>query len=103
MVVAPLTVAFILLVTVNVNVAVLEQLPDVARIEYVLVAVGETEMVPVLAPVFHTYELPPDAVSVVGLPGQIVVLPEIDAVMPFETVTVTLAVSAQPPLPTKTE
>lgn len=41
--------------------------------------------------------------SVVGLPGQIVVFPEIEAVMPFDTVTVTAAVSAQLPLPTNTE
>ena len=54
-------------------------------------------------PVFHKYVAPPDAVSVVGLPGQIVVFPEIDAVIPFETVTTVLAVSAQLPLPTKTE
>ena len=41
--------------------------------------------------------------SVVGLPGQIVVFPEMAAVIPLETVTVTAAVSAQLPLPTKTE
>ena len=47
--------------------------------------------------------LPPDAVKVVGLPGQIVVFPETDAVMPLEIFTIMLAVSAQLPLPTITE
>jgi hypothetical protein len=47
--------------------------------------------------------LPPEAVRVAELPGQIVVLPEMLAVIPFETITVTFAVSVQLPIPTTTE
>ncbi len=60
-------------------------------------------MVAVVAPVVQEKFVPPEAVSVVLSPLQIVVLPEIIAVMLELTVTVMLAVSAQVPDETITE
>jgi hypothetical protein len=73
--------------------------------EYVVVVAGETvieEDVEVVPPL-HTYELPPEAVSVVLPPVHIELAPVIPALIAGLTVTVTLALSLHVPLLTKTE
>ena len=57
----------------------------------------------VVAPVFHKYVLPPDAVSVAACPAQTVILPETVAEGMGETKTVTNAISEQEPKETITE
>ena len=70
---------------------------------YVVFAVGETEIVFEVAPVFHAYVPPPLAVRVVTSPIQIFVLPEIFAVGAAPIVTVVAAVLLQEPFETITE
>ena len=57
---------------------------------------GLTVMLTVLTPVLHRYVDPPDAVSVVELPAQSVVLPAIVIVGKGFTVTVISAVPVHP-------
>ena len=63
-------------VTVTVWVAVTEPQPFIAVTVYV--PDDDTVMAEEAAPVFHKYELPPDAVSTTLLPVQIFVLPLAD-------------------------
>jgi hypothetical protein len=65
-------------VTVTVWVAVTEPQPFVAVTVYV--PDDDTVMAEEAAPVFHKYELPPDAVSTTLLPVQIFVLPLADII-----------------------
>ena len=69
---------------------------------YDVVEAGVTVMADVVAPVFHEYVVPPDAVSVVLLPAHIDVVPEILGVGEGLTVMVTLVLSEHEPLLTTT-
>ena len=60
--------------------------------EYPVVEEGETMIEEAVAPVFHRYDVPPDAVSVAVSPIQMEVLPEIAGLGRDETITVTEAV-----------
>jgi hypothetical protein len=69
---------------------------------YVVGDDGDTVMLAVLAPVFHTYVVPPLPVMVVLVPGHTLVLPVMVGVGLFTTVTCTVAVPLQVPLVTVT-
>jgi hypothetical protein len=69
---------------------------------YIVVAIGDTVILLVVAPVFHEYVPPPVAVNVVLLPRHIELIPLMDATGEGLTITVTLELSVQEPLVTKT-
>ena len=68
-----------------------------------VVTVGTTMIVADVAPVFHEYALPPDAVSVVLLPDVMVTLPDTEIFGEIPTNTVAVAVSVHEPDDTITE
>jgi hypothetical protein len=82
--------------------AVSEHPPLETMTEYEEDTAGETVMDEVVFPLLHTNADPPEAVSVVLLPEQMVVFPLIAAVMAPVTFTVATAVPVQIPLLTCT-
>ena len=63
---------------------------------YAVVLAGDTVMLAVVAPVFHSYPEPPLAVRVVFSPSQMMVSPVMAAFGSGFTVTIRLAASVQP-------
>lgn len=101
---AGFTVGLILGVTVTEVVARSVHPPAlVTTTEYVELEVGLTVMETVVCPVFQEYVPPPPAVSVVGLPAQMVAAGEAVAAGGGMMLTVMLVESLHPPLDTTTE
>jgi hypothetical protein len=73
-----------------------QPLASVAVTVNVVVVVGDTVMLVVVAPLFHAYVLPPLAVSAVLSPLQMTLSPVIAGVGNGLTVTVTLVLAWQP-------
>ena len=84
-----------LTVTVT-DVAAEHPLASVTVTEYVVVAAGLTEMEAVFCPLLQEYEVPPEAVSVVGSPLQMTLSPVITGDGSGFTVTVTEVAAEQP-------
>ena len=82
--------------TVTFATAVLEQDPLETVTVYEVLAVGETEIPAVAAPVFHEYVPPPEAVRAVELPEQSVVVPAMAAAGTAFTTALTVAVAVHP-------
>ena len=81
---------------VTVTDVLLEQEPFETVTEYVDVDVITGVMEEVVAPVLHTYEVPPEALSVAELPAQIDCVPLMLAVGSEFSVTFALEVFVQP-------
>ena len=72
------------------------QVPAETITEYVVPVVGETVMTEVVAVVFQEYVSPPEAVSTVDCPEQMVLFPETEATGGGATFTVIISVSVHP-------
>lgn len=89
-------------IMVTVMLAVSAHVPLETITEYVAFEEGLTTIAAAELPVLHEKAVPPDAVKVVLLPGQMDVFPPTPAVMLLFTATVAVAVAEQVPTVTKT-
>ena len=83
--------------TVTVEVLLFVQIPDVPVTVYIVVDAGLTEIEAVVAPVFHVYEVAPEAVRTVDVPEQIVGEFTLTATVTTDMVNATVAVDPQYP------
>jgi hypothetical protein len=84
-----------LVVTTTVAFTVSEHEPLETITEYDVVTVGETLTAAVVAPLLHTYAVPPDAVRIADWPEQIVLFVALAVILPVAA-TVMADVEEQP-------